>query len=70
MTKSQIYFASRKTANAHAYITKGEGKVRINNFQTVNTSFAKFLVTMKKIGATFETKKQSSPSACIKTRPA
>ena len=31
MTKTQIYFASRKTANAHAYITKGEGKVRINN---------------------------------------
>ncbi len=31
MTKTQIYFASRKTANAHAYITRGEGKVRINN---------------------------------------
>ena len=31
MTKTQIYFASRKTANAHAYITKGEGKIRINN---------------------------------------
>ena len=31
MTKTQIYFASRKTASAHAYITKGEGKVRINN---------------------------------------
>ena len=35
------------------------GKVRINNFQTVNTSFAKFLFTMKKIGATFEIKKQN-----------
>ena len=35
------------------------GKVRINNFQTVNTSFAKFLITMKKIGATFEIKKQN-----------
>ena len=35
------------------------GKVRINNFQTVNTSFAKFLVIMKKIGATFEIKKQN-----------
>ncbi len=35
------------------------GRVRINNFQTVNTSFAKFLFTMKKIGATFEIKKQN-----------
>ena len=35
------------------------GKIRINNFQTVNTSFSKFLVTMKKIGATFEIKKQN-----------
>ena len=35
------------------------GKVRINNFQTVNTSFAKFLIIMKKIGATFEIKKQN-----------
>jgi len=33
------------------------GKVRINNFQTVNTSFKKFLLTMKKIGANFEIKK-------------
>ena len=31
MTKTQIYFATRKTASAHAYITKGEGKIRINN---------------------------------------
>ena len=35
------------------------GKVRINNFQTVNTSFKKFLFTMKKIGADFEIKKQN-----------
>jgi len=35
------------------------GKVKINNFQTVNTSFAKFLYVMKKIGATFEIKKQN-----------
>ena len=35
------------------------GKVKINNFQTVNTSFAKFLITMKKIGATFEIKKKN-----------
>ena len=29
--KTEIYFATRKTASAHVYITKGEGKVRINN---------------------------------------
>ena len=29
--KTEIYFASRKTASAHVYITKGIGKVRINN---------------------------------------
>jgi len=31
MTKTEIYFATRKTASAHVYITKGDGKVRINN---------------------------------------
>jgi small subunit ribosomal protein S9 len=31
MTKTEIYFATRKTASAHVYITKGVGKVRINN---------------------------------------
>lgn len=30
-TKIQIYFAARKTAKAHVYISKGVGKVRINN---------------------------------------
>lgn len=29
--KTEIYFASRKTANAHVYITKGKGIVKINN---------------------------------------
>ena len=29
--KTEIYFASRKTASAHVYITIGVGKVRINN---------------------------------------
>ena len=29
--KAGIYFATRKTASAHVYITKGVGKVRINN---------------------------------------
>ena len=33
-------------------------KIEINNFQTVNTSFAKFLPIMKKIGASFEIKKK------------
>ena len=35
VTKSGIYFATRKTANAHVYIKKAEkgreGKVRVNN---------------------------------------
>lgn len=30
-TKTEIYFATRKTASAHVYITKGSGSVRINN---------------------------------------
>ena len=29
--KTVIYFASRKTSKAHVHITKGNGKVRINN---------------------------------------
>lgn len=33
-------------------------KVEINNFETVNTSFPKFLITMKSIGAKFEIKKR------------
>jgi len=31
VVKTEIYFATRKTANAHVYITKGEGSVRVNN---------------------------------------
>jgi len=35
VTKTEIYFATRKTASAHVYITKAmtgrEGKVRVNN---------------------------------------
>ena len=30
-TKTEIYFATRKTASAHVHIAKGVGKVRINN---------------------------------------
>ena len=33
-----------------------EGRIKINNFQTINTSFKKFLFIMKKIGANFEIK--------------
>jgi len=29
--KTEIYFATRKTSSAHIYITKGQGKIRINN---------------------------------------
>ena len=29
--KTIIYFASRKTSKAHVHITKGNGKVRVNN---------------------------------------
>lgn len=29
--KPEIYHATRKTASAHVYITKGNGRVRINN---------------------------------------
>lgn len=29
--KTEIYFATRKTSRAHVYITKGTGRVRINN---------------------------------------
>ncbi|QUC64055.1 30S ribosomal protein S9 [Nitrosopumilus sp. K4] len=29
--KTEIYYATRKTSSAHVYITKGQGKVRINN---------------------------------------
>ena len=34
-------------------------KIQIFNFETVNTSFSKFLYTMKKIGANFEIKKKN-----------
>ena len=29
--KTEIYYATRKTSSAHVYITKGKGRVRINN---------------------------------------
>ena len=30
-TKTELYFATRKTARAHVFISKGTGKIRINN---------------------------------------
>ena len=35
MVKLESYYASRKTARAHAFITKGVGRVRINNIPVV-----------------------------------
>lgn len=29
--KTDIYFATRKTASAHVYIKKGKGRIRVNN---------------------------------------
>ncbi len=29
--KTEIYFATRKTSKAHVFITKGSGRIRINN---------------------------------------
>lgn len=29
--KTEIYFATRKTSQAHVFLTKGKGKIRINN---------------------------------------
>lgn len=29
--KTEIYFATRKTSRAHVYITKGSGRIRVNN---------------------------------------
>ena len=31
VAKAGIYFATRKTESAHVYMTKGKGKVRVNN---------------------------------------
>ena len=31
VAKTEIYFATRKTANAHVHIKKGDGKIRVNN---------------------------------------
>jgi len=62
INKTLIISPEKDHRIAMAFFCLGQllsGKVRINNFQTVNTSFTKFLFTMKKIGATFEIKKQN-----------
>jgi len=62
ISKTLIISPEKDHRIAMAFFCLGQllnGRVRINNFQTVNTSFAKFLFTMKKIGATFEIKKQN-----------
>ena len=62
INKTLIISPEKDHRIAMAFFCLGQllnGRVRINNFQTVNTSFAKFLFTMKKIGATFEIKKQN-----------
>ena len=62
INKTLIISPEKDHRIAMAFFCLGQllnGKVRINNFQTVNTSFAKFLFIMKKIGATFEIKKQN-----------
>ena len=60
INKTLTIFPEKDHRIAMAFFCLGQllnGKIRINNFQTVNTSFKKFLYTMKKIGANFEIKK-------------
>ena len=58
--KTEIYFASRKTATAHVYITKGVGKVRINNIpvEMLEPEAARevVLMTLEIIGEEFRDK--------------
>ena len=50
VVKTEIYFATRKTANAHVFIEKGVGKVRVNNVGTyVGRFHLKFLKLVKMI---------------------
>ena len=53
-------FSKKDHRIAMAFFCLGQllkGNIEINNFETVNTSFPKFLNIMKKIGAKFEIKK-------------
>ena len=60
MNKTLRIFSKKDHRIAMSFFCLGQllsGDVEINNFETVNTSFSKFLVIMKKIGAKFEIKK-------------
>ena len=53
-------FSKKDHRIAMAFFCLGQllgGNVEVNNFETVNTSFPKFLNIMKKIGAKYEIKK-------------
>jgi len=61
--KTLKIFSKKDHRIAMAFFCLGQllnGKILIYNFETVNTSFPKFLITMKKIGAKYEIQKQSS----------
>ncbi len=56
-------FSKKDHRIAMAFFCLGQlldGKILIYDFETLNTSFPKFLITMKKIGAKYEIQKQSS----------
>ena len=60
MNKTLRIFSKNDHRIAMAFFCLGQllkGNVLIDNFETVNTSFPKFLFTMKKIGAKYEIKK-------------
>ena len=58
--KTEIYFASRKTSSAHVYITKGVGKIRINNVpvEMINPEAARevILAPLEVVGEEFRDK--------------
>ena len=58
--KTEIYFASRKTSSAHVHITKGVGKIRVNNIpvEMINPETARevILAPLEVIGEEFRDK--------------
>ena len=64
--KTEIYFASRKTSSAHVYITKGVGKIRINNIpvEMINPETARevILAPLEVVGEEFRDKVNISVS--------
>ena len=58
--KTEIYFASRKTSSAHVHITKGVGKIRVNNIpvEMINPETARevILAPLEVIGDEFRDK--------------